>query len=207
MHGLFHHDHAPPQIAEFRVRRRLFPKFAEVPVIAEIFVAIEGDEKIAVRRVAQQAGQVVQPRQIPRGISEQFHFEIAQTVGADATLQILRQPVVHPLTRGEVGWRQRIAEADRMPHEATGQRCGGQPVLRRRSAEFGIDLPQPQPQPIFRHEPMQRLLREPAQAIQHRALDEAHAEIGQQRCERPGLCPLALLPIQFAPEVEKRHRS
>ena len=52
---------------------------------------------------------------------------------------------------------------------------------------------------------MQRLAGEPAQPVEHGTLDEADAEIRQQRRECRG-APTPLLSFELAPEIEKRNR-
>src|SRR5439155_1240072 len=54
---------------------------------------------------------------------------------------------------------------------------------------------------------MQRFTREPAQAVEHRALDQAYAKRRQQGRERAGCGPGHLLPIELAPEFEGGKRE
>ena len=53
---------------------------------------------------------------------------------------------------------------------------------------------------------MKRLAGEPAQAIEHGAFDQADAEMASSGAMPRDVGPLALLPIQLPPEIEKRQR-
>src|SRR5262245_35423788 len=99
MNRLLNDDDARPQSAQCGVSRRRLPEFPERSEALEILIPIERDKKIAARLALQQIVQRPQPRKVTFRFRVQFDLEIAQTIGADGTFQILWQTVVCAFAR------------------------------------------------------------------------------------------------------------
>ncbi len=119
----------------------LFPVSAKGVEVVEIFVAVERHPPVGGRRAIEQRDDPFQARQVDLRFSGQLDLEIAQAVGTNGRLEILRQPVFDSLLRSDVCGRQRIAEADRVAHVTGAERLTRQQFADGYRAELGIDAP------------------------------------------------------------------
>ena len=203
---LFDDQHARPQRAQRRPGERGFPVRAKRLEVPEVLVAVECHQPVGARLAVEQRDDPLQAWQVDVALSGELDLEIAQAVGTDRRLEVLRQPIVHPFFRSDVGGRQRIAKTYRVSHGARAERLPGQRLADRGCSQLGIDRAEVQGEAVAAQQAMQRLAERAAQGIEHCALDQADAKVREQRGHPARRGPRRLLPIELAPEIEERDR-
>ena len=190
MNGLFDNDLGATARAG-RFARPPLPERPETFEVVEVLVPIERDEILPARfapsRTPEPAGVEVRVR-----APAQFHLEVSKSVRADGASRSCGRPSLTVFSSSAVD--ERIAQARRCGAPSSVERRRGNRSAGRARAP-GSDRAQSEP---IRDNTVERLTEEPAQAIEHRAFDQADAEVGKQRRHAGRVGPLALVKVRPA---------
>ncbi len=175
--------HAAAQLRQSRFGAHALPQRQHAAHVVVLLVAVQRGAVAAGYRV-QHAGDAGQPVDVGVDVAGHLELEPALPVGGHHLVQRFGQAIVHAM--GLVGARDRVDQAHGVAGIDVRRRLqAGQEAAEVEAGQVGAQLGGADAHEVVPNDGVKRLLQRAAQRIEHGAVDQRRAVIGDQRIESP----------------------